>query len=112
MVHFYRTVWTAAPTGKVREVAAMLKTIPAHEDAKASKENARQVVEKRRANECLVKQEQSAAAHSIMARGYFVTTRAVHICGDHPLSLSLATTRLTVHLPRAAHRKLPDRIRR
>ena len=49
MVHFYRNVWTAVPTGKVKEVAAMLKAIHAQEDAKAAKEKAHQVVEKLRA---------------------------------------------------------------
>jgi transposase-like protein len=47
-VHFYRNVWTAVPTGKVKEVAAMLKAIHAQEDAKAAKEKALQVVEKLR----------------------------------------------------------------
>jgi transposase-like protein len=37
------------PTGKVKEVAAMLKAIHAQEDAKAAKEKALQVVEKLRA---------------------------------------------------------------
>jgi transposase-like protein len=31
-VHFYRNVWTAVPTSKVKEVAAMLKAIHAQED--------------------------------------------------------------------------------
>jgi transposase-like protein len=48
VVHFYRNVWTAVPTGKVKEVAAMLKAIHAQEDAKAAKEKALQVVEKLR----------------------------------------------------------------
>lgn len=48
VVHFYRNVWTAAPTGKVKEVAAMLKAIHAQEDAEAAKEKARQVVVKLR----------------------------------------------------------------
>jgi len=47
-VHFYRNVWTAVPTGKVKEVAAMLKAIHAQEDAKAAKEKAVQVVQKLR----------------------------------------------------------------
>ena len=46
VVHFYRNVWTAVPTGKVKEVAAMLKAIHAQEDAEAAKEKARQIVEK------------------------------------------------------------------
>lgn len=46
VVHFYRNVWTAVPTGKVKVVAAMLKAIHAQEDAEAAKEKARQVVTK------------------------------------------------------------------
>ena len=49
VVHFYRDVWTAVPTGKVKAVAAMLKAIHAQEDAAAAKEKARQVAEKLRA---------------------------------------------------------------
>ena len=49
VVHFYRNVWTAVPTGKVKEVAAMLKAIHAQEDRQAAKEKANQVVEKLRA---------------------------------------------------------------
>ncbi|MGA7521111.1 MAG: IS256 family transposase [Acidobacteriaceae bacterium] len=48
VVHFYRNVWTAVPTGKVKAVAAMLKAIHAQEDAQAAKEKARQVIEKLR----------------------------------------------------------------
>ncbi len=48
VVHFYRNVWTAVPTGKVKEVAAMLKAIHAQEDAQAAKEKARQVAAKLR----------------------------------------------------------------
>jgi len=48
VVHFYRNVWTAVPTGKVKGVATMLKAIHAQEDAKAAKEKALQVVEKLR----------------------------------------------------------------
>jgi transposase-like protein len=49
VVHFYRNVWTAVPTGKVKEVAAMLKAIHAQEDAQTAKQKAHQVVEKLRA---------------------------------------------------------------
>src|SRR5205823_1565325 len=45
-VHFYRNVFTAVPTGKVKEVAAMLKAIHAQEDEGAAREKARAVVEK------------------------------------------------------------------
>lgn len=48
MVHFYRNVWTAVPTGKVKDVALMLKAIHAQEDAQAAKEKARQVAIKLR----------------------------------------------------------------
>lgn len=48
VVHFYRNVWTAVPTGKVKKAAAMLKAIHAQEDAQAAKEKARQVVAKLR----------------------------------------------------------------
>jgi putative transposase len=36
IVHFYRNVWTAVPSGKVAEVAAMLKAIHASEDLTSS----------------------------------------------------------------------------
>jgi transposase-like protein len=49
VVHFYRNVWTAVPTGKVKEVATMLKAIHAQEDAEAAKQKARLVAEKLRA---------------------------------------------------------------
>jgi putative transposase len=49
VVHFYRNVWTKVPSGKVKEVAAMLKAIHAQEDREAAREKARQVAEKLRA---------------------------------------------------------------
>ena len=49
VVHFYRNVWTAVPTGKVKEAAAMLKAIHAQEDRKAAQQKADQVIEKLRA---------------------------------------------------------------
>jgi len=47
-VHFYRNVWTAVPSGKVKEVAAMLKAIHAQEDLAAAREKAKAVVFKLR----------------------------------------------------------------
>jgi len=47
-VHFYRNVWTAVPTSKVREVAAMLKAIHAQEDRAAARQKAEQVITKLR----------------------------------------------------------------
>ena len=46
VVHFYRNVWTAVPSGKVREVAAMLKAIHAQEDREAARQKAEAVVVK------------------------------------------------------------------
>lgn len=46
VVHFYRNVWTAVPSGKVREVAAMLKAIHAQEDRDAARQKADAVVVK------------------------------------------------------------------
>jgi putative transposase len=34
---FYRNAWTAVPTGKVKEVARMLKAVHAQEDAAAAR---------------------------------------------------------------------------
>lgn len=46
VVHFYRNVFTAVPSGKVKEVAAMLKARSASEDRAAAEGKADQVVEK------------------------------------------------------------------
>ena len=46
VVHFYRNVWTAVPSGKVREVAAMLKAIHAQEDREAARQKTDAVVVK------------------------------------------------------------------
>lgn len=43
VVHFYRNVFSVVPTGKVKEVAAMLKAIHAQEDLAAAKEKAQAV---------------------------------------------------------------------
>jgi transposase-like protein len=45
----FHSVWTAVPTGKVKEVAAVLKAIHGQEDAKAAKGKALQIVDKLRA---------------------------------------------------------------
>ena len=46
MVHFYRNVFTAVPSGKVKEVAAMLKAIHAQEDQEAARAKAAHVADK------------------------------------------------------------------
>jgi putative transposase len=45
-VHFYRNVWTAVPTSKVKEVAAMLKAVHAQEDRAAARQKAEQIAAK------------------------------------------------------------------
>lgn len=49
VVHWYRNIFSHAPSTKVREVAAMLKAIHAAEDAPAAREKAHAVVEKLKA---------------------------------------------------------------
>lgn len=44
MVHWFRNVLTVVPTGKVREVVAMLKAIHAQEDRTAAEKKAADVV--------------------------------------------------------------------
>ena len=46
MVHWFRNVRTAVPTGKAREVMAMLKAIHAQEDRQAAEKKATDVIEK------------------------------------------------------------------
>lgn len=46
VVHWYRNVFTAVPTGRVKEVAAMLKAIHAQEDRKTALEKAAAVAAK------------------------------------------------------------------
>jgi hypothetical protein len=46
VVHFYRNVFTAAPSGKVLEVEAMLKVIHSQEEMAAAREKALAVVAK------------------------------------------------------------------
>ena len=45
-VHFYRNVFSVVPSGKVREVACMLKAIHASEDRDAAREKAEAVIKK------------------------------------------------------------------
>jgi transposase-like protein len=46
IVHFYRNVFTAVPSGRVKEVAAMLKAIHAQEDREAARAKAAAVADK------------------------------------------------------------------
>jgi transposase-like protein len=49
VVHFYRNVFSVVPSGKVREVACMLKAIHASEDGQAAREKAEAVAGKLKA---------------------------------------------------------------
>ena len=46
VVHFYRNIWRAVPSGKSGEVAEMLKAIHAQEDREAACQKAEAVVAK------------------------------------------------------------------
>lgn len=76
VVHFYRNVWTAVPTGKVKEVAAMLKAVHAQEDAQAAREKAAQVVEK-------LKTMKLARAAEIVAAGVEETLSYYTMPSEH-----------------------------
>jgi len=76
VVHFYRNVWTAVPTGKVKEVAVMLKAVHAQEDAQAAREKAAQVVEK-------LKAMKLARAAEIVAAGVEETLSYYALPSEH-----------------------------
>jgi transposase-like protein len=76
VAHFYRNVWTAVPTGKVKEVAAMLKAVHAQEDAQAAREKAAQVVEK-------LKTMKLARAAEIVAAGVEETLSYYAMPSEH-----------------------------
>ena len=76
VVHFYRNVWTAVPTGKVKEVAAMLKAVHAQEDAQAAREKTAQVVEK-------LKAMKLARAAEIVAAGVEETLNYYAMPSEH-----------------------------
>jgi len=76
VVHFYRNVWTAVPTGKVKEVAVMLKAVHAQEDAQAAREKAAQVVEKLKATKL-------ARAAEIVAAGVEETLSYYAMPSEH-----------------------------
>jgi len=76
VVRLYRNVWTAVPSGNVKEVAAMLKAIHAQEDAAAAADKARQVVDKLRAMKL-------AKAAEIVANGIGETLSYYHLPPEH-----------------------------
>ena len=79
-VHFYRNVWTAVPTTKVREVATMLKAIHAQEDLQAAKEKAVLVVAK-------LREMKLAKAAEIVATGIEETLQYFQFPPEHWRSL-------------------------
>jgi transposase-like protein len=80
VVHFYRNVWTAVPSTKVREVAAMLKAIHAQEDRVAARKKAQDVVEK-------LKDMRLAKAAEIVATGVEETFSYFDFPSEHWRSL-------------------------
>jgi transposase-like protein len=79
-VHFYRDVWTAVPTSKVREVAAMLKAIHAQEDRPAAQAKAVLVVTK-------LREMKLAGAADCVAKGVEETLQYFHFPSEHWRSL-------------------------
>ena len=79
-VHFYRNVWTAVPTTKVRDVATMLKAIHAQEDGQAAREKAVLVVAK-------LREMKLAKAAEIVATGIEETLQYFQFPPEHWRSL-------------------------
>lgn len=79
-VHFYRNVWTAVPTTKVREVATMLKAIHAQEDFAAAKAKAILVVAK-------LRELKLAKAAELVASGIEETLQYFQFPSEHWRSL-------------------------
>lgn len=79
-VHFYRNVWTAVPTTKVREVATMLKAIHAQEDRAAAQAKALLVVAK-------LREMKLAKAAELVATGVDETLQYFHFPSEHWRSL-------------------------
>ena len=79
-VHFYRNVWTAVPTARVRGVAAMLKAIHAQEDLPAAQAKASLVVAK-------LRELKLAKAAELVAAGIGETLRYFPFPSEHWRSL-------------------------
>jgi transposase-like protein len=80
VVHFYRNVFTATPSGKVKEVAAMLKAIHAQEDKAAAQEKARAVVAK-------LREMKLAKAAAMVEEGVHESLSYYHFPREHWRSL-------------------------
>lgn len=76
MVHWFRNVLTAIPTGKAREVVAMLKAIHAQEDRVAAEKKAADVVAK-------LQDMKLAKAAQIVEEGVAETLSYMHFPREH-----------------------------
>jgi transposase-like protein len=76
MVHWFRNVLTVIPTGKVREVVAMLKAIHAQEDRAAAEKKAGDVVAK-------LRELKLSQAAQIVEQGVAETLSYMHFPREH-----------------------------
>lgn len=76
MVHWFRNVLTVVPTGKVREVVAMLKAIHAQEDRAAAEKKAADVVAK-------LRELKLSQAAQIVEQGVAETLSYMHFPREH-----------------------------
>jgi transposase-like protein len=76
MVHWFRNVLTVVPTGKVREVVAMLKAIHAQEDRAAAEKKAGDVVAK-------LQELRLSKAAQIVEQGVAETLSYMHFPREH-----------------------------
>jgi putative transposase len=76
MVHWFRNVLTVVPTGKVREIVAMLKAIHAQEDRAAAEKKAADVVAK-------LRELRLGQAAQIVEQGVAETLSYMHFPREH-----------------------------
>jgi putative transposase len=91
VVHFYRNVFTVVPSGKVREVAAMLKAIHAQEDREAASAKAEAVAHKLEQMKLKTAAEH-ACARASPRRSPTTTSRASTGAGSGPTIRSSASS--------------------
>jgi transposase-like protein len=85
-VHWYRNVLSVVPSGKMKEVAAMLKAIHAQEDAEAAQEKACAVVEKLKVMKLSKAAEKVAdGVHETLTYHAFPREHHRHIYTNNPL---------------------------
>lgn len=85
-VHFYRNVFSVVPSGKVREVAAMLKAIHAAEDIEAAQQKAEYVIAKLRDMKLTAAADKvQASIHETFAYYAFPETHWRRIRTNNPL---------------------------